>query len=404
MPLFTYTSRNKDGVVHESSMEAEDRFVVYKKINADGEKLVSLKEKKKRGPLLKTNITFFTSIKTQEKITFAKNLSSMIEAGLPITRALAVMEKQAKNEKLRGVITSLISSISKGKTFSEALSSFPDTFSRLFISMVKAGEESGNIVGALKMVALQMEKSHSIVKKVRGAMIYPVIILIIMVIIGILMMVYMVPTLTATFKGLGVELPLSTRIIIAISDFLRFNFLIFSAGVLTMILVPILYFRSKSGRKVFHKMIIHIPIVGTIVKEVNVSRTARTLSSLMSSGVDIVVALGVTEEVLQNIHYKKVIEEARILVEKGDSMSKVFSKYENLFPAFVGEMMAVGEETGKTSDMLLNVALFYEEEVDQKTKDMSTIIEPVLMVFIGIAVGIFAISMLSPTYSLADKI
>ena len=166
----------------------------------------------------------------------------------------------------------------------------------------------------------------------------------------------------------------------------------------------VLFFRSPFGKVLFHKLVIKLPIVGNIVKEVNVARTARTLSSLMSSGVDIVVALGVTRDVLQNTFYKRVLGDAEALVQKGEPMSGIFIQNEILFPSFVGEMMAVGEETGKTSEMLLNVAVFYEEAVDQKTKDMSTIIEPVLMVFIGIAVGIFAISMLAPTYSLADKI
>ena len=404
MPFFTYKILRSDGSTLEETMEAPDRFAVYRKIKTEGGTPLSVVESKLKSKFLTFNMTLFSVIKAQEKITFAKNLSSMIEAGLPVTRALAVMEKQTRNEKLRTIITSLIDSVSKGKTFSDALSVFPDVFSHLFVSMVKSGEESGNLVGSLKMVALQMEKSHSIVKKVRGAMIYPTIIVTIMLIIGILMMVYMVPTLTATFKGLGVDLPLSTRIIIGISDFLRNNFLLFGLGILGLVATTAAFFRSPLGKKIFHKMVVKLPIVGNIVKEVNVARTARTLSSLMSSGVDIVVALSVTQDVLQNMFYKNVLKEAQALVEKGDPMSGVFIEHEDLFPAFVGEMMAVGEETGKTSEMLLNVAVFYEEEVDQKTKDMSTVIEPVLMVFIGIAVGIFAISMLAPTYSLADKI
>lgn len=404
MPNFTFKALDKEGKPHSGEMEASDRFVVYRKVKADGSTPVSVNEIGEKNSLFSMKFTFLSSIKTQEKITFAKNLSSMVEAGLPVTRALDVMEKQTKNEKLRKVIVSLVDSVSKGKSFSDSLASFPDTFSHLFISMVKSGEESGNIVGALKMVALQMEKSNTIVKKVRGAMIYPAIIITIMAIIGVLMMVFMVPTLTATFKGLGVELPLSTRIIISISDFLRFNFLLFFGALFGVGFLFMMFLRSTVGKKVFDTVSIRIPVVGGIIREINVARTARTMSSLMSSGVDIVVALGVTYDVLQNSFYKKVIKEVEELVQKGEPMSAVFAKHENLFPSFVGEMMAVGEETGKTSDMLLNVATFYEDEVDQKTKDMSTIIEPVLMVFIGIAVGIFAISMLAPTYSLADKI
>jgi type IV pilus assembly protein PilC len=270
--------------------------------------------------------------------------------------------------------------------------------------MVKAGEESGNLAGSLKVIAIQMDKSYALSRKVKGALIYPAVIFSVMVVIGVLMMVYMVPTLTATFKGLGVDLPLSTRIVIGISDFLRNHFLIVFLAVVAVIVTIAALLKTKAGSRAFDYFILHLPVIGTIVKEVNSARTTRTLSSLLSSGVDVVVALGVTEEVIQNSFYKEVLGKAHENIQKGDPISAVFIEHENLYPIFVGEMMNVGEETGKMADMLLGVAAYYEDEVDQKTKDMSTIIEPVLMVIIGIAVGIFAISMLAPTYSLVDKI
>jgi type IV pilus assembly protein PilC len=353
--------------------------------------------------LLKLN-NMFGKIKTQEKIIFARNLASMIEAGLSVTRALAVMEKQTKNKKLKTLLQDLSEDISKGQSLSESMKKKPEMFSTLFVSMVRAGEESGHLSESLKVVSLQMEKSHTLAKKVRGALMYPAVIVSIMILIGGLMLVYMVPTLTATFEGLGVDLPASTRLVITLSDFLRGNFLLTFLGLVALVVGTIASSKSKKGKRILDTVVLRLPIIGGVVKEINAARTARTMASLLSSGVDIVVALGVTEEVLQNSFYKEVLSEAQKKIQKGEPMSEVFVRYENLYPIFVGEMMSVGEETGKMADMLLGVAVFFEDEVDQKTKDMSTLIEPFLMVLMGIAVGFFAISMLAPTYSLVENI
>jgi type IV pilus assembly protein PilC len=404
MAHFTYKAVNSSGQSYEGEMEAQDRFVVYRKIRSEGGSVVFVNEVKKRTLFDGKFSNMFGSIKAIEKITFARNLGSMIEAGLSVTRALTVMEKQSKNKKLKAILNSLNENISKGQSLSDGMKEYPKEFSQLFVSMVKAGEESGNLAGSLKVIAIQMDKSYALSRKVKGALIYPAVIFSVMVVIGVLMMVYMVPTLTATFKGLGVDLPLSTRIVIGISDFLRNHFLIVFLAVVAVIVTIAALLKTKAGSRAFDYFILHLPVIGTIVKEVNSARTTRTLSSLLSSGVDVVVALGVTEEVIQNSFYKEVLGKAHENIQKGDPISAVFIEHENLYPIFVGEMMNVGEETGKMADMLLGVAAYYEDEVDQKTKDMSTIIEPVLMVIIGIAVGIFAISMLAPTYSLVDKI
>jgi type IV pilus assembly protein PilC len=284
------------------------------------------------------------------------------------------------------------------------MKAYPAVFSPLFVSMVRAGEESGNLSVALSNIGMQMEKSYQLTKKIRGALMYPAVILTLMVIIGVLMMVYMVPTLTSTFIGLGVKLPLSTRIIIAISDFLKeyFLFVIFGAIILAAALAAA--FRTKRGQRIADFVFLHIPVIGDIVKQINSARTARTLSSLLSSGVDIVIAIGVTKDVLQNSYYKDVLEKAETVIQKGEQISALFAEHSDLYPLFVGEMVSVGEETGKIGEMLLSVAVYYEDEVDQQTKDMSSIVEPILMIIIGVGVGFFAISMLGPTYSLADAL
>lgn len=396
--------------MYERSVEASDRLAIYGIIRTEGGSVISIREVKPFLPSLSFSLSlssfgsFFGRIKTQDKINFAKNLGSMINAGLTVTRALSVMSKQTKSTALKELLAFLETEVNHGATLSDALAKRPKVFSALFVSMVKAGEESGSVAGSLAIVASQMEKSNSLVKKVRGALIYPAVIISVMIVLAILLLIFMVPTLTATFEGIGVELPLPTRILIGASDFLIENTLLVIAALLLLAFTAVGFFRSERGRNLFDIISLRIPVVGQMIKEVQVARTTRTLSSLISAGVEIVVALEVTTEVMQNHLYKEAMRHARGAIQKGETLSDIFGEYESIYPVFVGEMAAVGEETGKISEMLMGVANFYEEQVDQKTKDLSTIIEPVLMVIIGAGVGIFAISMLAPTYSLVDHI
>lgn len=403
MKTFKFKAINKEGEKVEETRQSADKFALYREVRKDGLTIVSAEEVSTRKFSFNL-MALFGRIKMADKIVFAKNLAAMLEAGLALSRALSIMERQTKNKKLKDVLVSLEDSVSKGKTLSEGMAQYPKVFSSLFVSMVRAGEESGNLTESLKIVGMQMEKAYQLQKKIKGAMIYPIIIVILMIAIAILALVFIVPTLTETFKGLGVELPLSTRAVIFVSDFLRNNVILVSLFGILAVFGMIFMGKSKVGKRVFEWSIFRVPVVSGIVREVNSARTARTLSSLLSSGVDVVVALSITGEVLQNSYYKAVLVEAEDAVKKGVPISDIFSKYEYLYPVLVAEMIHVGEETGKLSEMLLNMAVFYENEVEQKTKDMSTIIEPFMMVFIGIGVGFFAISMLAPTYSLVDAI
>ncbi len=403
MTLYKYKAKDKDGNIYDRSLDVKNRFDIYNVIREEGGTVVSIHEVKN----FLSSISFgglLGGVKTQQKINFAKNLGLMMNAGLTVTRALAVMGKQSKSKPFKKLLADLEADVSHGQTLSESLAKRPKAFSPLFVSMIKAGEESGNVSGALAIVSSQMEKTYLITKKVRGALIYPAVIISVMIILAILLLIFMVPTLTATFEGLGVKLPLPTRILVASSDFLVENTLAVLIGLGFLIASVVLFFRSKIGRNFSDALFIRLPVIGMMVKEFESARSARTLSSLLSAGVEIIVAIDVTIDVMQNHLYKEALTRARTAIEKGEPMSTVFVEHENLYPLFVGEMVAVGEETGKISEMLMGVANYYEEEVDQKTKDLSTIIEPVLMIIIGIGVGIFAISMLAPTYSLVDYI
>ncbi len=399
---FSYTAINKEGKKYTNTIEATDKSVFYQEFRKIGDNLISVEIANEKKSLMKINL--FGRIKTMDKITFVRNIGNMLEAGLSLTRSISVIERQVTNAKMQATCRALNSAIASGKSFHEALTMHPKVFSTLVVSMVKAGEESGNLAESLRHVSTQMEKSYLLTKKVRGAMIYPGVIVTVMVLIGILMMIYVVPNLTKTFEDLKVDLPTSTKIILGVSSFFEHHYLIVFLGVIALGVGFFYALKTKVGKRSFDYISLRIPVIAPILKESNSARTTRTLSSLLASGVDLLQAVKITGEVLQNSFYKSVMERTQIVVEKGEPLSTIFNQETALYPVFVGEMVSVGEETGKLAPMLLGVATFYENEVEQKTKDLSTIIEPVLMVVIGAAVGFFAVSMITPMYSVMNNI
>jgi len=406
MSLFKYKAQKANGEVYESSGDFNDKFALYNELKKQGEVALFVEEAEngESGGKLSSFLVIFNRVGLHDQVLFARNLGSMVAAGLPLTRALNVFLKQTKNKKLKEVISGILVEINRGQSLAQALASYPTVFSPLFVSMTKAGEQSGSLADSLKVVAKQIEQSYLLKKKIRGAMTYPAIILSVMVIIGILMLTYVVPTLTGTFKELNVDLPATTRSVIALSDFLIAHTLISFLILVALVSFSILFARTNFGKKAFDFSILRIPVIGSITKEANSARTARTLSSLLTAGVSVVEALGITSDVLQNTYYKKVLKDSAEAIQKGVSISSVFSDNEKIYPAFVAEMTSVGEETGQLAPMLLQVADYYEAEVEQRTKDLSTIIEPILMVVIGAAVGFFALSMITPMYSLVNTI
>jgi len=401
---FKFKAIKKDGEIYEDVLEAKDKFDLFKQLKNQESTLISNEELKEKSSFLYSGVfAIFDKIKTEEKIIFARNLGSMIKAGLSLARSISVMNRQTKNKKMKLILSNIEKDLKDGNTFSSSISKFPNIFSQLFVSMVSAGEEGGDLSGSLKNISEQIERSNNLRKKIKGAMIYPSIIIFVMIIIGILMLIFVVPTLTATFQELKVDLPFSTQIVVTVSKIFKEN---------TFFLFFVLFFlsvgayfvsKTKSGRRYFDYIILKIPIIKTLVKEVNSARTASTFSTLVSSGVDVVKSLEITKNVVQNSYYKEVIESARKAIQKGAPISQTFKDNENLYPAFVGEMIAVGEETGQLPNLLMQVATFYEDEVERKTKNMSTIVEPLLMIIVGIVMGFFAISMITPMYSLTNS-
>lgn len=406
MSHFVFKAKKSTGEIYSSEKDVADRYELYKLVRESGDEIVEIKETAtSKGLHMEISLGgLFKRVKTVEKINFARNLGSMLEAGLALSRALSVLERQSHNKAFKKILVELISDISKGATLSDAMAKHPKIFNQLFISMVHAGEQSGTLAESFKVVSNQMDKSHTLERKVKGALIYPGVILCAMILIGILMFIFVVPTLTKTFTELNVALPFSTRIILGISNLFQNYGLLVLAVIILFGFGFVWWSRQMSGKRVLHALVLKIPIIGGLIQEVNTARTARTLSSLLGSGVDVVESVNITANVVQNIYFRAVLEKAREAIKKGDLMSKVFAEADKLYPVFIAEMMSVGEETGKTGEMLIGVAHYYEEDVEQKTKDMSTVIEPFLMILIAAGVGFFAVAMISPMYSLVDAI
>ncbi|MEK7567221.1 MAG: type II secretion system F family protein [Patescibacteria group bacterium] len=403
MTVFYFKAKNLTGEVIDGYREAVDRYDLAAFLKREGYFLLSNKEEKVGTPILKI-ASLFGRVSAQEKMIFARNLSVMVSAGVSLVKGLDVLSRQTENKSWRKILEGVGQAIKKGRTLSQAMGDYSRVFTPLFQSMVKAGEVSGKLEETLRLVAKQLERDYDLRRKVRGAFAYPAVILLAMIIIGILMMIYVVPTLISTFEELDVELPLSTSIVIGVSRFLIDSWLLSSVLLLAVVAAIFAFTRSSAGKNIFSAIFLKTPAISGIIKKINSARVSRTLSSLISSGVDIVEALQVTEEVVQNTKFKKVLSFARDEIQKGRPISHVFIENSDLFPLLVGEMMAVGEETGKFSEMLARLASFYEEDVADSTKTLSTIIEPILMIIIGAVVGFFAISMIQPLYSLTAGI
>ncbi len=406
MPKFSYTGEDSNGKRVIETVEATDRFAVYGLARTQGHSVSSVEEVTSFQIKQFLNIErinyYLSRVGGDELVMTTRNLGSMLTAGLTLSRALSVIERQSSNPRLKGVMVKIVERINKGDQFYEALREFPEVFNDLYVAMVKAGEESGNLAQSLQTLAVQMERASNLKKKIKGAMIYPSIVIIVMVVIGILMMIYVMPQITGVFKNMDKDLPATTQILIATSDFLVEHTLLALGSMIAAIASFIYFLRTRPGKYASSWLVVRLPIIGTLAKETNAARTARTLSSLLNSGVDVIQSVEITEEVLQNVFYKKILRDARDRVEKGTALSQTFIERKDLYPILVGEMILVGEETGQIAGMLGELAIFYETEVERKTKDLSTIIEPLLMVVIGGSVGFFALALIAPIYSISD--
>lgn len=400
---FIYKARNKNGEIKTGISEGASERTARKKIEEEGFTLISLKEGSEKQELNLDFLNNIFSVPTLEIITFVHLISVMIKSGLSLSKALNALSRQTKNKKFSAIIAKVSLSISQGNTFADSLARHPDVFDELFINMIRVGEISGTLESILFLLAEQMKKDYELKSKVKGAMIYPAVILMVMLGVGVVVMVYVIPKLAGIFSSMNVPLPGSTRFLMAVSD------LMINYGLYVLIGLIIFFFVIKKTAKgkggvYIDKLILKAPIFGEIAKKINIARFSRTTSSLIRGGVSISTALKTVSKTLSNYYYKESIALAAEKIEKGVSLKEILESFPNLYTPLVVQMIEVGEETGSLDDILMDLAEFYEEEVNETTKNLSTIIEPVLMVVMGIAVGFFAISMIQPMYSIGDTI
>ncbi len=403
---FNVTLQKKDQATETRIIEAESRFAVYADVQREGSTVLDIEEAPSSRARLTLNRPVWTarSVPRIDIAHMAKNLSTMLAAGLTLSRGLSVIERETTNTLLKEVARSLALHVEKGQPFYEALMQYPSIFPDLFVAMVRVGEESGSLANVLAEVGTQMESADTLAHKVRGALIYPCVVLVAIVIVAILMLLFVVPALTETLKQLHAELPLATRVFISLSDFVVQHWLLIVTFCVLLAGGAPIFFRSARGKLLALEIGLRIPVVSEIIREAYAARTARALSSLLSANVPVLEALALLKAVVGTPIFSKAIDASVDAVKKGESLSKAFTDPSSRYPILFGEMMAVGEETGKVAPMLKDAAEYYETNVSTATKDLTTIIEPILMLLIGAVVGIFAVSMIAPIYSISSAL
>jgi len=403
MPLYSFSAKSISGEIKVGTQEATSETELAHLLREQGFVLTSVHGLRQPIKIRNRLIEFLPSLSyvpLSEKMIFARHLAVMIGAGLSITRALEALASQTTNKSFSKIISQVNEDVKKGQPLAESLNKYPKVFSELFVNMVKVGETGGGLEEVLKILAHQLEKEHELSSKVRSAMIYPAVIIVAMLGIGILMMTMVVPKLTQVFAEMNTQLPITTQFIISLSGFLTKHWLLGIFIIVFAFLIGRFLLKTPQGKTTFDTILLRLPIFGDISKKINAARLARTLGSLIGSSVPIVQGLQIVAGTMSNSQFRQSLNRAAEDVQKGNPLSKVIKTYPNLYPPTVNQMIEVGEETGTLGDILIKLADFYEEEVSNITKGMSAIIEPILMVVIGAAVGFFAISMIQPMYSI----
>lgn len=405
MPLYIFEGRNEEtGEIVRGMREAQTHALLGQELLSEGILLTrySLKDKKSSGNSLYAKI--FNRVPVLERVLFAKYFSLMLKAGMDIKRSLNVLTQQTKSKPLQQALQSISQDIERGKTLAESMKAFPNAFPSLFISFIEVGETTGRLQESLEVLSNQLQKEYELKKVVKGGMLYPLVIVLSLIAVGIAMMFFVVPKLIDVFEGFDAELPLPTRILIFInSAFQSYWYLIF-LGALLIVFAFWGLMKNKSFNLAVNNILIRSPIIGSIIQKVNLGRFSRNFGSLLQSGVSFIKALEILGENTPNPNYAGVLLEAKEYVKEGQKLSDQLAQYERLFPPVFTNIVRIGEETGALDQVLTEIALFYESEVDQTMKNLTSIMEPILMVLVGLAVGALAVSIISPIYNLVNVI
>lgn len=397
---YQYTVKNSDGKELKGVIDApseKDAISLLKEKNFFITKIESKQEE------LSALKLFQKKISLKDKILFTKQLAIMIRSGLSILEALKSLSEESGEKDLNIVISKVIVNVEGGAPFSEALAKHPSVFNETYINMIRSGEKSGQLDLVLERLAAQQEKDYELVRKIKGALSYPVFVMIAMVVVICLVIVLVIPQLKVVFDDAGVSLPALTKGLIALSFFLK-DYGIYVAILLLGAAFALYSWRkTEGGRFFFDKFIVNIPVFGMLIKKTYMARFTRTFSALTSSGLPLLEVFKSSGAVLGNVVYKKEIDLLSKKVENGESISSVFKK-SKIFPSMIGQLAAVGEKSGKIDEVFENMADFYDKDVDNAASTLSTMLEPILMVVMGIGIGLVIISVLQPIYGLVNAI
>lgn len=406
MPRYQYVATSESNKTTTGSLDASDEASVIETLKKQDLRPLSVTLDVGKKSFSLDKMLGGNKVKADDLVIFTRQLSAMVGAGVPLLRSLSSLEQHSESPGLKAVLVGVIKDVEGGSTLGDALQKYPDVFSDVYVNMVRAGETAGILDEILKRLALQQEKNASIRKKVKSAMTYPMVLLVITVLAFFGLMLFVIPQIGKILKDLGgpdAELPLITQIMLGISGFTLEWWYIIIPVFIAFVYGLLRYIKTPGGKKKFHQFILRVPAVNGVIRKVIIARFARTFSSLNGAGVSILETLTVTAHALGNTVYEEALLNSIDKVKNGQQLSHVLEN-DSLFPAIVSQMLAVGEETGQTDTVLVKVAEFYEEEVDTAINSLSSIIEPVMIVIMGSAVGLIAASVMGPIASLAQNI
>lgn len=399
MPLYTYKAKDKKGKLIEDVTQAGSRQEAADNLKSEGLQILNIKS-----PETKLESLFSGRVSVSDKASFCRFLATMLRAGMPLPEALNIIGKESENKRLRTILADVTFQIRKGSGLSVSLSKYPKDFDQIFLTMVKAGEESGNLDKTFDYLSKQLLASHEMTQKVKGAMVYPAVILVAMLANGILMITFVLPKISEVFSQLNLDLPFTTKLILGFGNFVGENTGAVIGGFLLFLLITFLLFYLRTTRKIISNIFISLPLVKKLVDQIDVARFARTLSALLKSAVPILNSLDVSSDTLSQDKLKKEAKKFSEQVAAGESLSEVLVKSKKIFPQVMIQTIRAGEESGSLEVVLEELADFYEKEVDYSLKRLTAIIEPVLMMVIGVAVGAMVVMMIIPIYSIVGSL
>ena len=396
MPLFNYKAKNAEGRVLQGQIEAEHEDAA--RVVLRGRKFNVLElTKAKTGGVLRRG----PKIKQEEVVLFSRQLATMAAAGLPLVQAIGIIGEQAESAAFRKVLLQIRDDVSSGSNFPEALSKHPTVFESLYVNMVRAGDQGGNLDIILDRLSTYLEKAAALQGKIKAAMMYPAAIAFVAAAVVIFLMVKVIPSFKEVFSSFGHELPLPTRILLAVSDFLQHQFLIIIGGTVFLAVGLTTFRRTESGAKITDAIMLKMPVFGPLLRKFTVARFARTLGTLQKSGVPILDGLEIVAKTAGNRVIEAAILAARLKIREGEEIAAPL-KATGVFPPMVIQMMSAGQETGKLDDMLIRIADFYDGEVDVAVDGLMKLIEPIMMVVMGGTVGMIVLGMFMPMFEMSS--